>query len=145
MYSSICSTRIMSYALLNIYILIVGGLIRTKNVKVTVICNLILSILVTVGARVMWFVLEEEKSFAKLFMLNFSGLKISGVLLGGIAAIFLFRKMFPQYKKEMTNTIIEAMFLGAAMTKIECFGIGCCQRIRFTRYMDWNIFENWNR
>ncbi len=130
--SIICNSRILSYSVLNLYILIVGGVIRTKNIKVTLLCNIILSIFVTIGARLMWFAVEGEGNVSELFELSFSKLKISGVLLGGIVGVILLRKIFPKYKNEITNTIVEAIFLGAGVTKLECFGMSCCQRFRIT-------------
>lgn len=142
--SEICNLRILSYTVLNLYILIVGGVIRTKNIKVTLLCNIILSIFVTIGARLMWFIVNGGGNFSGLFELSFTRLKISGVLLGGIVGVILLRKIFPKYKNEITNTIVEATFLGAGITKLECFGMSCCKRFCNTRSMEMVICKSRN-
>lgn len=130
MLQEICSTRVLSYGIAEIYILIMAGVIRTKNLKVTLVCNIILTFLVSFGARLMWFIVEGGNDIRMLFDIKSDGgLKISGILMGGILGIYILRKMFPKYKKELTDTIVEAVFLGAGLTKLECFVIECCKRI----------------
>ena len=92
----------------------------------------------------MWFIVDGGGNIPELFKLSFTRFKISGVLLGGIVGVILLRKIFPKYKSEITNTIIEATFLGAGVTKLECFGINCCRRFCNTRIMEMVICKSRN-
>ena len=83
-------------------------------------------ILGTVAARIIWFINSGNKDISQLFIWKLKYFKISGVLIGGALGMFISIKIFPEYKMQLIDTMMESIFLSAAVGKIECFIKGCC-------------------
>ena len=83
-------------------------------------------ILGTVTARIIWFINSGNKDISQLFIWKLKYFKISGVLIGGALGMLISIKIFPKYRTQLIDTMMESIFLSAAIGKIECFIKGCC-------------------
>ena len=99
---------------------------RTKKISVAITNTVIAIILGTVAARIIWFIDDGNRDIPQLFIWKLKYFKVSGVLIGGALGMLISIKIFPKYRTQLIDTIMESIFLSAAVGKIECFIKGCC-------------------
>ena len=125
MIKTLAEQRVFAYSIAIIYNVFMTYK-RTKKISVAIINTAIAIILGTVVARIIWFINSGNNDISQLFIWKLKYFKISGVLIGGALGMFISIKIFPEYKMQLIDTMMESIFLSAAVGKIECFIKGCC-------------------
>lgn len=125
MIKTLAEQRVFAYSIAIIYNVFMTYK-RTKKISVAMINTAIAIILGTVAARIIWFINSGNNDIYQLFIWKLKYFKISGVLIGGALGMFISIKIFPEYKMQLIDTMMESIFLSAAVGKIECFIKGCC-------------------
>lgn len=122
--------QIFSYLVVSLYLFF--ALRKKCKLKTVIISILIICVSITAFARLFW-VLENYKDFASgkydisdIFKLKLGAFKIIGVLIGAVVGTVILSKIFKNDKKAIIDASTEAMFLGAAYTKVVCTIVGCC-------------------
>ena len=125
MIKTLAEQRVFAYSIAIIYNVFMTYK-RTKKISVAIINTAIAIILGTVAARIIWFINSGNKDISQLFIWKLKYFKISGVLIGGALGMLISIKIFPKYRTQLIDTMMESIFLSAAVGKIECFIKGCC-------------------
>ena len=125
MIKTLAEQRVFAYSIAIIYNVFMTYK-RTKKISVAIINTVIAIILGTVTARIIWFINSGNKDISQLFIWKLKYFKISGVLIGGALGMLISIKIFPKYRTQLIDTMMESIFLSAAVGKIECFIKGCC-------------------
>lgn len=122
--------QIFSYLIVTLYLLF--SLRKKCKLKTIIVSIVVINVCITIFARLFW-VLENYRYFISgdfgiddVLRLKLTGLKIIGVLIGDIVGIAILSKIYKQDKRHIINSGVEAMFLGAAYTKIVCTVCGVC-------------------
>lgn len=110
-----------------IYILIMGlKRFKKDKLKISITSMVIIFLFLTIGGRIVWFIVTKPKDLDYLFSLNLTNLKISGCFFGGLAGVVALIRIFKEERRNILNTVIEGMFLGGGVAKVGCFINGCC-------------------
>ncbi len=122
---------IFAYVIVALYLFFA---LRKKCKLSTVIVTIIVILTgITVFCRLFWIVDNIDKfkegvyGLKDVFLMELTGFKIIGVLLGAIAGTVVLSKIYKEDKQYIINASTESLFLGAAYTKILCTAFGeCC-------------------